>query len=242
VDVVSGLEIGKNDTMMSMESNGDFILIDFSDFLEYKIKVKAYNTGKWSTDDTDFVINLKIYEFILPNSAPQFIGPDHAEVTIDLNNDESTVNHILLITDEEGDSFTTTISGMESFMTLFETSTIVFDKANTITGHYILQITIKDEKGASSTSELQLTVKIKEEVVETVIEEELEEETTEEPDKKKEESAAVNLAFLNKFLNNMFGGDEAEDNKNETKKIEEVKFTPLKLTVAQSNDQLVGEF
>ena len=44
-----------------MANNGDFTVTDFSKFLEYKIRIKVYNSGIWSSDDTDFIINLKIW-------------------------------------------------------------------------------------------------------------------------------------------------------------------------------------
>jgi len=61
IDVVSGVENTQYDTLMNVANNGDFTVTDFSKFLEYKIRIKVYNSGIWSSDDTDFIINLKIW-------------------------------------------------------------------------------------------------------------------------------------------------------------------------------------
>lgn len=68
-------------------------------------------------------------------------------MTIDKNNAESTYNYNFLIIDLESDSFSTSISGLETFMSLSGTSVIVFDKENAVTGDYTLHINIEDEHG-----------------------------------------------------------------------------------------------
>lgn len=73
-------------------------------------------------------------------------------MTIDKNNAESTYSYNFLIVDLESDSFTTSIAGLKSFMSLSGTSTIVFDKESAVAGDYTLELNIEDEHGLSSTT------------------------------------------------------------------------------------------
>ena len=75
------------------------------------------------------IVYLNINEVVVINTAPHFLTSSQATtVTIDLNNDDPSYYTLPVIIDDEQDTYTVTISSLESFMSVQDNSIINFDK------------------------------------------------------------------------------------------------------------------